>query len=193
LAEAIFITGYSKDNVQVSKQQGILGWKHNSKRKELVKGDYVFVYDIDNKKIDSLFQINSRIQNNDLLWKDEIESKTSIYKNRWKSNLIQENLNIKIKEILSIYSFNTDPNRFYLFIKNNFPNFLDEKYSEFRSFLLTKSKVPNLVTSNEKFETNNNEINSIQYFLIQVSEAGSQNILDKNMYQNKNWKLRNQD
>ena len=32
-----------------------------------------------------------------------------------------------------------------------------------------------------------------QYFLVQVSEAGSQNVLDKNMYQNKNWKLRNQD
>ena len=188
MAESIFITGYSKDNVQASKQQGILGWKHNSKRKELVNGDYVFVYDIDNKKIDSLFQINSRIQNNDLLWKDEIESKTSIYKNRWKANLIQDNLNIQIKEILSIYPFNTDPNRFYLFIKNNFPNFLDEKYSEFRSFLLTKSKVPNLVTSNEKFETNNNEINSIQYFLVQVTKDGSLNILTNKRYQNSDWK-----
>ena len=32
-----------------------------------------------------------------------------------------------------------------------------------------------------------------QYFLVQVNEAGSQNLLNKNIYQNKNWKLRNQD
>lgn len=51
LTEAIFITAYTKDNLQISKQQGILGWKQNFKRKELAKGDYVFVYDIDDKKI----------------------------------------------------------------------------------------------------------------------------------------------
>jgi hypothetical protein len=52
LTETIFIIGYTKDNLQISKQQGILGWKENSKRRELAKGDYVFVYDIDDNKID---------------------------------------------------------------------------------------------------------------------------------------------
>lgn len=68
MTEAIFITAYTKDNLQISKQQVILGWKQNSKRRELVKGDYVFVYDIDDKKIDCLFQINLRIEANDLLY-----------------------------------------------------------------------------------------------------------------------------
>lgn len=70
--EAIFITGYTKDNLQISKQQEIIGWKQNSKRRELTTGDYVFVYNIDDKKIDCLFQINCRIEANDLLWKDEV-------------------------------------------------------------------------------------------------------------------------
>lgn len=61
MTESIFITGHTKDNLQISKQQGILGWKQNSKRRELAKGDCIFVYDIDDKEINCLFQINSRI------------------------------------------------------------------------------------------------------------------------------------
>ncbi|MGH9981070.1 MAG: hypothetical protein ACRD6U_05915 [Nitrososphaeraceae archaeon] len=140
MAETIFLTGYNKENLEISKQQEILGWKQNSKRKKLSDGDFVFVYDIDNKKIDCLFQIISITQSNEPLWKDEIESKTIKYKNRWKANLVQDNLNININEILCVYPFSINPNRFYLFIKNLFPNFLDEKYAEFRSLLLNKTK-----------------------------------------------------
>ncbi|HSF49803.1 MAG TPA: hypothetical protein VLA74_03505 [Nitrososphaeraceae archaeon] len=188
--ESIFLTGYTKDNLQISKQQGILGWKQNSKRRELAKGDYVFVYDIDDKKIDCLFQINSRIEANDLLWKDEIESNSIKYKNRWKANLIFDNLNIDKNEILSISPFNNNPNRFFLFIKNPFPNFLDENFHDFRSFLLSKNKAQNLIiSSNEKSEIhiNNNQNNQIQYFLVQVNELGSKNILNNNFYEHHNW------
>jgi hypothetical protein len=186
--EAIFITGYTKENLQISKQQEILGWKQNSKRRELAKGDYVFVYDIDNKKIDCLFQINSRMEANDLLWKDEAESNSIKYKNRWKVKLILDNLNIDKNEILSIFPFNNNPNRFFLFIKNPFPNFLDENFHQFKSFLLTKDKVHNLITSNEKSAINiNNQSNQIQYFLVQVNELGSKNILNNNFYEHPNW------
>jgi len=186
--ESIFLTGYNKENLQISKEHEILGWKQNSKRKELTKGDYVFVYDIDDKKIDCLFQINSRIEANDLLWKDELEANSIKYKNRWKANLILDNLNIDKNEILSIFPFNTNPNRFFLFIKNPFPNFLDENFNEFRSFLLSKYKTHDLLKSKKKSQININDQNTqIQYFLVQVNELGSKNILNNNFYEHPNW------
>jgi hypothetical protein len=95
------------------------------------------------------------------------------YKTRGKENLILDNLNIDKNEILSIFPFNKNPKRFFLFIKNPFPNFLDENFQEFQSFLLTKNKVHDLITSNEKSETNTSSHNNqIQYFLVQVNESG---------------------
>ena len=162
MADVIFLTGYSNDNLQTSKERGILGWKQNSKRKELSKGDYVFVYNVDNKKIDYLFQITSRITSTDLIWKDEIQSNTIKYENRWHVSLIKDNLNIHINEILNLYPFNQDPNRFYLLIKNPFPNFLDERYNDFKSYILKKTKLNEVFIVNEKIEIDPNQTHPIQ-------------------------------
>ena len=162
MADVIFLTGYSNDNLQTSAERSILGWKQNSIRKELSKGDYVFVYDVDNKKIDYLFQIKSRVTTTDLIWNDEVQSNTIKYQNRWNISLIKDNLNITINEILSVYPFNQDPKRFYLIIKNPFPNFLDERYVEFTSYILKKTKLNEIFLMNEKIELDHNQINSMK-------------------------------
>jgi len=71
LKESIFLTGYNQTNLQISKESKILGWMQNSKRKEIANGDYVFVYNMDNKRIECVFRIDSKSENNELIWKDE--------------------------------------------------------------------------------------------------------------------------
>jgi hypothetical protein len=63
---SVFISGYSKDNLQTSKEKGILGWIQ--RKKELKIGDYVFIYNITDRVIDSVFKFESPREDTDLVW-----------------------------------------------------------------------------------------------------------------------------
>ena len=68
----VFLTGYPQGNLQISKEQDILGWKENPK--SLSVGDYVFVYNITSKKIECGFKIKSKSNIQKPIWEDEINS-----------------------------------------------------------------------------------------------------------------------
>ena len=186
MKESIFLTGYNQTNLQISKESKILGWMQNSKRKEIANGDYVFVYNIDNKRIECVFRIDSKSENNELIWKDEKDSNSVRYKNRWNADLISDSLDIDRSEILNYSPFNKDVNRFNLLIRNPFPNFLDDKYNDFCSFLLTKIPTKEAISTPKNNDMDMN-LDAKQYFLIQVNERGSQNILENNTYRHLRW------
>jgi len=186
LKESIFLSGYNDINLQICKETKFLGWMQNSKRKVLSEGDYVFIYNINTKMIESLFRIVSKSDNTELIWKDEKESNQIRYKNRWTANLISDKLNIDRDELLKY--FGNVLNRFNLLIRNPFPNFLDDKYDDLRSFLLTK--IPTEVSLSGQTHTNDileNKLNAKQYFLIQVNEFGSKNLLENSKYEHSGW------
>jgi hypothetical protein len=137
LTGSIFLTGYDNFNLQTSKESKILGFIQNSRRKVLEVGDYVFVYnfDKDHRKIESLFRITSKSDDTGLVWKDEKDSNRMIYKNRWNADVITEDLNIDRNELAVLPPFNNDLNRFHLTIRNPFPNYLDERFDDLRSLL----------------------------------------------------------
>jgi len=137
LVGSIFLTGYDDLNLQTSKDLKILGFIQNSRRKKLERGDYVFVYnfDKDHRRIESLFRINSESDNKDLIWLDEKHSKSIKYKNRWNADLVADGLNINRDKLVVLPPFNNDLNTFHLTIRNPFPNYLDERFSELRSLL----------------------------------------------------------
>jgi len=157
----------------------------NSKRKEIANGDYVFVYNIDNKRIECVLRIDSKSENNELIWKDEKESNSIRYKNRWNAHLISDRLNIDRSELLNYSPFNKEVNRFNLLVRNPFPNYLDEKYNDLSSFLL--AKVSHNVSSSPHANNGDLKPNTKQYYLIQVNERGSKNLLENNTYQHIGW------
>jgi len=186
LKESIFLTGYNQTNLQISKESKILGWMQNSKRKEIANGDYVFVYNMDNKRIECVFRIDSKSENNELIWKDEKDSNSVRYENRWNADLISDSLGIDRSEILNYSPFNKDVNRFNLLIRNPFPNFLDDKYDDFCSFLVTTIPTKESISTPKNNDMDMN-LDAKQYFLIQVNERGSQNILENNTYRHLRW------
>lgn len=139
---AIFVTGYDAKNLEVSRQNNILGWEHNSKF--LSEGSLVFLFNKSMLKIETAFRVKSRSNDNTaLIWADEIESQKLIYKNRWNAEAIYDDLNIRLDEISKIEPFNREP--FQGLLRANFPMPLNtphnkDKYSTFRQFLIEKTK-----------------------------------------------------
>ena len=187
LTGSIFLTGYDNINLQTSKDSKILGFIQNSRRKELEVGDYVFIYnfDKDHRKIESLFRIISKSDDTGLIWKDEKESNKIIYKNRWNAEVIADGLNISRNELAVLPPFNNDLNRFHLTIRNPFPNYLDERFDELRSLL--EKHIPTTTVSSLTPSTDNTNSNPKQYFLIQVNEKGSRNLLENKTYAHVDW------
>lgn len=183
-----FISGYSKDNLQISKEKGILGWIQ--RKKELKIGDYVFIYDITDRVIDTVFRIESTREDTNLVWQDEKTTGNLKYKNRWNAKLIQDNLNISINEIIALQPFNGSSRDFNLIIRNPFPTLLNDKFYELRELLTLRSDLANS-TEKERKKDNTVEIidkNPPNYFLVQVTGTGSTSILDKGYYQHIDWK-----
>src|SRR4051794_9987654 len=122
---SIFISGYSNENLKISKEKGILGWLQ--RKKELKIGDYVFIYNIDEKRIESVFKISSANENINTVWQDEETTGLIKYKNRWNADLTKDNLDISFNDIVEFNPFNGDIRRFNLIIRNPFPTLLDDK------------------------------------------------------------------
>jgi MoxR-like ATPase len=138
----IFVTAYDQQNLSISKKGSILGWKNNSKN--LASGDYVFVYNITTKRIDSCFKIKTKSARSQPIWQDEIARNQQhiIYPYRWDADLIIDNLNIDLETINQIEPFADGRMRFALLIKGNYPRSIESaEYLPFRSILL--SKLPN--------------------------------------------------
>lgn len=177
-----FISGYDNENLQKSKEKGLLGWKKKSIRLKI--GDYVFIYNTNSRKIESLFEIKSVSENNDPFWYDEIKEGLVIYKNRWNAKLIKDNIDIGLDEINKIIPFSEDPRNFtFKTIRNPYPTFLNEMYPDFQKFLLQKVGLNNLIEND-----NQNTLNTdMSYFLVQVGDYGSKTLLEKGFYQHINW------
>ncbi len=134
----VFITSYDGKNLQISKDKGVLGWKKYSKKHEMKIGDYVFVYNLDSRQIESVFEIESSYSDtNSPVWKQESNTNI-IFRNRWKAKLLFDDLNLQLREIADLF-FNGNTQDFGLYVKNDFPKFLDDSHKEFRNFLLDKS------------------------------------------------------
>jgi 5-methylcytosine-specific restriction endonuclease McrBC GTP-binding regulatory subunit McrB len=144
---SIFISGYSNENLKISKEKGILGWLQ--RKKELKIGDYVFIYNIDEKRIESVFKISSANENINTVWQDEETTGLIKYKNRWNADLTKDNLDISFNDIVEFNPFNGDIRRFNLIIRNPFPTLLDDKFSEVRNFLLEKAGFKRLIEKKE--------------------------------------------
>lgn len=184
---SIFISGYSKDNLQISKERGILGWIQ--RKKELKIGDYVFIYNITDREIDTVFRIESPREDTSPIWQDEKTTGNLKYKNRWNAKLIQDDLNISINEIIAIQPFNGSSRDFNLIIRNPFPTLLNDKFNELRELLYLRSDLANSIEI-ERMKDNTVEIidkNPPNYFLIQVGSPGSTSILEKGHYQHIDW------
>lgn len=182
---SIFISGYSKDNLQTSKEKGILGWIQ--RKKELKIGDYVFIYNITDRVIDTVFKIESPREDTDLIWQDEKSIGAPKYKNRWNAELIQDNIGISINEIIAFEPFNGSNRDFNLIIRNPFPTLLNDKFKKLRELLLSKSGIINSIEKEGKKNTVEDIDNNPNYFLVQVSDIGSMNILDNGFYQHTDW------
>jgi hypothetical protein len=184
---SIFISGYNRTNLQISKEKSILGWVQ--RKKELKIGDYVFIYNIDEKTIESLFEIESVSENQDPIWQDEQTTGLTKYKNRWDVKLIRDNLNISIEKIIKFNPFNGSIRNFNLIIRNPFPTLLNDKFTDLRGLLLKNSGLQDLVEKQDSESIAENlRDKNIQYFLIQVSEFGSKNLVENSFYQHVNWK-----
>jgi MoxR-like ATPase len=149
----IFVTGYHYANVKHSIDEKILGWR--TQPHKLRGGDYVFVYDYNNHRIDAGFRILAETNNDKPIWEEELNSqpKKIEFPFRWDAELICENLNIDLKKIDEFEPFkNIVQKKFIPLIKNDFPSSLnDNKYTLFRNFLLNKCKGNELNSSEEKY------------------------------------------
>jgi MoxR-like ATPase len=138
---SLFVTGYDDKNLQISKERGILGWANNSNY--LSEDNLVFVFNKTTLRIEVCFKIKSKSHDTSLIWADEVASNRMIYKNRWDSEILQDNLNISIEEVSKIAPFDQEP--FQGLLRGNFPMPLDtpqnkSKYSDFRKFLTSSLK-----------------------------------------------------
>lgn len=130
----IYVTGYSKVNLDHSLEKGILGWRNQSRL--LSRGDYVFVYDTNSHMLQAAFLILGTSQNKDPIWLEELHSKSKtddiVFPNRWDAKILRDNLQIDLGTIGNFEPFNGNPqNKFIPLIGNNSPTPLsDEKYSK---------------------------------------------------------------
>ena len=136
-----FITGYTRENLEISKSQQVLGWVNNSNY--LSEGSLVFVFNKDKLAFETCFRINSKlideISDDKLIWADEIAKNKKIYRNRWKAEIVYDGLNIPLGEINKMSPFNEEP--FQGLLRGNFPMPLDSptnshKYKGLRELLL---------------------------------------------------------
>ena len=156
----VFLTGYPQGNLQISKEQNILGWK--KKPKFLSEGDYVFVYNTTNKKIECGFKIKSKSNIQKPIWEDEINSDSSLqkYQFRWDAELTCDNLNINLNDISQIEPFEANNNgkkaNFGFLVGRNSPNSLrNPVYKPFKDYLLSKcghNQMKNEQISNWSFD-----------------------------------------
>lgn len=132
---SIFLTGYSTKNLEISKANKILGWVR--KKKELDVGSYVFVYDVDTHKFESVFRIKSQSQRRDPIWTNE--TRTSIkYKTRFDVELIYDNFDLDRKSILEKPPFNGDLMEFRnKIIATPYPFYAND-YQEICSLLINR-------------------------------------------------------
>ena len=73
----IFVTGYHYANVKHSIEKKILGWRTQPRKHEPQRGNYVFVYDYDNHRIEAGFRILAESNNRKSIWEEEINSQTN--------------------------------------------------------------------------------------------------------------------
>ena len=108
-----------------------MGWKKYSKKHEMKIGDYVFIYNLDSMQIESVFEIESPYSDtNSPVWKQESDNNI-VFKNRWKAKLLFDDLNLQLREIANLF-FNGKTQDFGLYVKNDFPKFLDDAHKGFR-------------------------------------------------------------
>jgi predicted RNA-binding protein len=86
----VFVTGYNDTNIKHSIDEKILGWRTQSHK--LRGGDYVFVYDYNNHRIDACFRILVETNNDKPIWEEELNSqpKKIEFPFRWDAELICE-------------------------------------------------------------------------------------------------------
>lgn len=139
---SVFLTGYDHTNLEISKQNHILGWR--DKPGTLSNGDILFVFDTTNHEITACFRILSPSNNKDPIWHEERSSSSApriIYPYRWEVALIADSMHIATDKIFEFEPFRNDRKKFSLLIRNRHPRSINNpQYDEFRNFLLDKIK-----------------------------------------------------
>jgi hypothetical protein len=179
--KSVFISGYDNINLQISKDNSVLGWKKASIKYEMKIGDYVFIYNRDSRQIESVFEIESPYNDIDKpIWKEE--SKNSIiFKNRWSAKILFDGLNIHLNQIADLF-FNGKAQDFGLYVKNDFPKYVDDKHKGFLDFLIDKFNIASNNNTNHYVKNND-----VSYFLIQVGQKGSMSLIENKQYSHIDW------
>ncbi len=141
----VFLTGYTAQNLDISKKCKILGWKKQPKG--LTLGDYVFVYNKDTKRIECGFQIKSISNNVNSLWLEERDrgSQNLVYKVRWDADLICDALDIDHKQVEPFKS--NKKLKFHILVAGDSPNSLSKQiYKPFRDYLLSHCNLTSNIT-----------------------------------------------
>ncbi len=132
-----YITGYDKENLQISKDLQIIGWQ--DKPSKLRAGDEVFVYNSTDKKIESCFSVTSRSSNYSPVWRDEKKEDKVIYENRFDAIVSYDHLDVDLEEVRTTQPFRSGQD-FSLLIRAKHPRNIDDpKYGEFLNLLLRRS------------------------------------------------------
>lgn len=136
-----------------------MGWKSN--QGDLSSGSLVFVYNLDEEKIDTCFELINKSKKIGILWEDEVKKDEVIYPNRWDAYLKSDNLDIPLRKINLIPPF--DKQKLFSFFRSRYPIPLTSKnnidnYKEFSNYLvdcLNNSHSKNKTTSeDEELELN---------------------------------------
>ncbi len=119
-----------------------MGWKHHPK--SLSAGDYVFAYNLTTKKIESGFRVKLTSNNNNPLWFKETQQSPQkvVYKFRWYTDLICNNLEIDCQTIRRIEPFKSNKRASFqkLVIRDSATSLDKQVYKPLRDFLLSKCR-----------------------------------------------------
>lgn len=174
---AIFLSSYTERNLKVSKEVETVGWEFNSK--SLSSGDLVFIYNTNQRNIETCFKIDKKIEATNFLWPDETEANKIIYKHRWNAKIVADKINLPLEFIQSIVPF--DKERFSALLRSNFPIPLSstnnqEKYANFRTVLLGKIQTY-LPQSKSQLQIYSN------YWIFIVTDHTEMNLSAENIYE----------
>jgi AAA domain (dynein-related subfamily) len=137
----VFLTGYTADNLGISKKNKILGWKKQPTN--LSPGDLVFVYNKSSKKIESGFRVKSKSANDTPIWLEETAEHPLVYPYRWNADLLCDSLEIDSEVIRQVEPFQSNKKAsFNILILRDSAASLDNNqvYTPLRNLLLSKCR-----------------------------------------------------
>jgi hypothetical protein len=135
----VFLTGYTADNLEISKKNKILGWKKQPTT--LSPGDFVFVNNKSTKKIESGFRVRSKSINDSPIWLGETGEHPLVYPYRWNADLVCDSLEMDAETIRQVEPFKSNKKASFniLILRDSAASLNNNQaYTPLRNLLLSK-------------------------------------------------------